>query len=145
MSRVLLEADNPDIFRQEIQQAFGTVHASRKVVKDLTNATVTLTTIPIDGQLVRVRSLIMARQVDGSNNCAAWEMYGTFKNVNGVLSQVDTTDFVHQHEDDNDWGVRYELFENVLYLQSEFNGATNATGLHIVFNVYSFLHTLKDA
>lgn len=149
-SRILLEADNAEIFRQELQQAFGTVKVARLVMRDLNNASVTITTLPVDiGQVVRIRTIVLAHQVGGSagviGNSASWDMYGTFKNVGGTISQVGTTSLVGAHTDDADWGVRYEVFENVLYIQSEFNGATNSENLHVVFNTYSYLHIMSGS
>lgn len=145
--RVLLEAEQPEIFKQELQQAFGVVKTARLVVKDERVGSPTITTLPVeDGKTVRVRTIAIARQVGGTSgtvgNSASWELVGTFKRIGNTLSQVGSTTFLVTHEDDADWGIRYEVTENLLYLQGEFNGPTDSLGLHVVFNTYSFIHTL---
>ena len=62
--RVLLEAEQPEIFKQELQQAFGVVKTARLVVKDERVGSPTITTLPVeDGKTVRVRTIAIARQV----------------------------------------------------------------------------------
>ena len=143
--RVLLEAEQPEIFKQELQQAFGVVKTARLVVKDERVGSPTITILPVeDGKTVRVHTIVIARQVGGTlgtvGNSASWELVGTFKRIDSTLSQVGSTTFLVAHEDDADWGVRYEIAANLLHLQGEFNGATDSLGLHVVFNAYSFIH-----
>lgn len=141
--RILLEAEQPEIFRQELQQAFGVVKTARLVVKDERSGSPTITTLPVnDNTLIRVRTIALAQQIGGAGNSASWEFAGTFKRVNGNLVQVGATTFTLTNEDDADWGIRYEVTENLLYIQGEFNGPTDSLDLHVVFNTYSFIHTL---
>ena len=146
-ARILLEAEQPEVYKQELQQALGVVKTARLVVKDVDWGSPTITELPVeDGKTVRVRTIVIARQVGGDagtvGNSASWELIGTFKRVDGVLSQVGSTTSLVTHEDDTDWGTRYEVYGNQLFLQGEFNGATASTGLHVVFNSYSYIHTL---
>lgn len=148
MSRVLLEAENVDIWRAEVSQAMGTVQADRLVVRGDTDTTFTLGTLSIrPGEVSRVRTIVLGKQVGGTSgtvgNAASYEICGTFKNLDGTVTQIGTTTALITHEDDADWGVAFSIASNVLSLTVSFNGATASTGLHVVFNAYSYLHTLK--
>lgn len=148
--RILLEATNEAIFRQELQTAIGGVKVGRLHVVNERVTAPTITTLPVlDGQTVRIRSVVLARQVGGSagvvGNSASWELVGTFKNVGGTLSQVGTTTYLVTHEDDSDLGTDYDITANVLSLQAEFNGATDSLNLEVVWNSYSYLHVLHES
>ena len=148
MSRVLLEADNLDIWRQEVQTAIGGVQVDRYVVKDQTAASFTIATLPChSGEVLRVRAIVLAKQIGGSagtiGNSATYELLATFKNLSGTLTQVGTTTVVAEHEDDTDWNAAFTITSNILTLTFSFNGATASTGLNVVCNAYSYLHTLK--
>ena len=122
------------------------VKTARLVVKDERVGSPTITTLPVeDGRPYECApSPLRGRwgNVGNGGNSASWELVGTFKRIGNILSQVGSTTFLVTHEDDADWGIRYEVTENLLYLQGEFNGPTDSLGLHVVFNTYSFIHTL---
>jgi hypothetical protein len=141
--RILLEAEHPSIFKQELQQAIGFVKAARLIVRDERTPTPTITTLPVnEGEVVHVRTIGLAKQVGGAQNAASWELVGTFQRVGGVLYQAGSTTMVTTHENDTDWGMRYEVVDDVLYVKGEFNGVNDSLDLHVVFNTYSYLHTL---
>ena len=147
-ARVLLEADNLDIWRQEVQAALGTVRAARYVVRNSSATEFIIDTIPIQvDQVIRVHTTILAKQVSGTGtgSVSSREMYATFKHFNGTVSQVGSTDDHGSVKDDTNWSQDYEIDGETVNVVAYFNGANGADGLHVVFNVYSYIHSMKES
>lgn len=145
--RVLLEADNDLLFRQELQQALGGVKVGRLRVVDQTATLLTITPLPVLlGQVIRIRTVVLGRQVGGSagtvGDVGSWEITGTFKNLSGTLAQVDATVTVAS-EDNTDIAPVYTISSNVLSLDVQFTGGS--TNYEYVFNSYSYIHVLSES
>ena len=72
-------------------------------------------------------------------------MYATFKHFNGTVSQVGSTDDQGNVKDDTNWSQDYEIDGETVNVVAYFNGANGADGLHVVFNVYSYIHSMKES
>jgi hypothetical protein len=146
--RALLEADSPDIFRAELQSMLGFARGARLVIQNGRHASWTVDEFPIGlDKTVRVHTLVLARQFAGSNGAVgdsgSWEIVGTFKNIGGTVSQVDSTTVLVTHEDNNDVGVAYFTDGFKVYVQATFSGATDSLGLDYVFTAYTTIHELS--
>ena len=146
ISRILLEATQPEIFQQEVQTAFGVVRTSRLFATDRDSVNNTITDIPVPANTtVQIRSIVLARHVSGSTGTVgtsgSWELVGTFKDVDGVLTQVGTDTLVVEHCDTT-WSVLYEVYQNRLYLQAVLPSPAYGVGQSLVWNAYTYLHIL---
>lgn len=89
--RTLLEADNQQLFNEELRQAFGGTLVGRVGTNDATQTT--LLTIPLQaGHTTLVRVRVVARRTGGSagtaEDGAAYELMHAFNVLSGVATSL---------------------------------------------------------
>lgn len=145
MSRTLLQSEDPNIYKQELETALGGVVVARlrTLATTFLNNTITELIVP-DNSTVLIRTCVLARQVSGNDGTAGdsggWTLHGTFKNIGGSLFEVGTQTLVSDHCDTN-WSCAYEISNNRLYVQGVM--PTLGADRNVVWNTYSYLFTLS--
>jgi hypothetical protein len=148
MSRALLQSDDANIFRQEVETSIGSVLVGRILTDSASTAStaiVTYTTVP--DTTVRVRTVTLARQIANGTvgDSASYESVATFKNVSGTVTQVGSTTAVVSHSDSADWGIAFTVDGGNVVLSATLAGSTLGADVLIRWNSYLFIHSIRNA
>ena len=148
MGRTLLEADNAEIFRSEVSSAIGVTQTDRLITISPTATKNSLpTSIPVTlNTTVQIRAKVFARQRAGTGvgDSACFEILGTFKNVNGTVTQVDSTDTISSHNDDNNWSLEFEVSGERVYVQCTFVDPALESGNTIVWTAWLYTFSVGE-
>lgn len=148
MGRTLLEAENPEIFKTEVGMAVGYTQTDRLVSISPTTANNPFPTsiVVALNTTVQLRAKVFARQRAGDvvGQSACFELIGTFKNVNGTVTQVDSTTTVCSHNDDNNWTLAFEISGERVLINCVYTDHTLEAGNTIVWTAYLYTFSVGE-
>jgi hypothetical protein len=148
MGRTLLEAENAEIFKTEVGMAVGAVITDRLTsVNPTVSANSLPTSIPITLNTVsQIRAKVLARQRSGDapGQGACFEILGTFKNVNGTVTQIDSTTTICSHNDDNNWTLGFTVDGDRVYTQCTYTDPTLENGNTIIWTAYLYTFSVGE-
>jgi hypothetical protein len=148
MGRTLLEADNTEIFRNEVSLAIGVTQTDRLVTLNTAVSANSLpTSIPVElNSVVQIRAKVLARCRSGPSRgrSAVFELLGSFKNIDGVVTQIDTTETICSHNDDNNWTVTFAVDGVRVYIQCTLTDPTLETGNTIIWTAYLYTFSVSE-
>jgi hypothetical protein len=148
VGRTLLEAENAEIFKTEVGMAIGQTQTDRLVsINPTTSNNPFPTSIAIAlNTTTQIRAKVFARQragdVPGQSGC--FELIGTFKNINGTVTQVDTTTTVCSHNDDNNWTVTLSLSGERVLINCVYVDPALENGNTIIWTLYVYTFTVGE-
>jgi hypothetical protein len=148
MPRTLLQAENPEIFKDEVGAAIGTCVTDRLVTRN-PSATVNPfnASVPIAlNTTTQIRAKALVRQRSGSNvgQSACIELLGTFKNVSGTVTEVGTPDTICNHNDSANWSLTFTISNDRVLVNAVYASTSAEAGNTNVWTLYLYTFSVGE-
>lgn len=148
MARTLLQAENLEIFKDEVGAAIGTCVTDRLINRSPTDLINPFPfSIPVAlNTTVQVRAKVFVRQRSGASvgQSACFELLGTFKNVSGVVTQVGTTTTLGNHNENANWSLTFSVSDARVYVNAVYTSTASEAGNTNVWTAYLYTFSVGE-